>query len=188
MKVHVKYDVNFICRTVLEEQLIKLNINYSLIGLGEVEIQGDLGLVEKNELSLALKKYGIQIIDDQKEELVQRIKDAITEMITGGKETRLYKVSAYLSEKLEYSYPYLSNLFSEATHSSIENFIIMKKIDLAKTLILNDQSSLTEIAHQLNYSSVAHLSYQFKKTTGLTPSAFQKIIRRRKEKNLGRNQ
>lgn len=183
MKIHVKYDVNFICRTILEEQLLNMNIPYSLIGLGEVEIRGELGTEGKKKLSNALNKYGIQIIDDQKEELVQRIKDAITEMISGGDETRLYKASAYLAEKLEYSYPYLSNLFSEATHSSIENFIILKKIDLAKTLILNDESSLTEIAHQLNYSSVAHLSYQFKKTTGLTPSAFQKIIRRRKEKN-----
>lgn len=187
MKIHVKYDVNFICRTILEEQLINMNINYSLTGLGEVEIQGELGTEGKKELSHALKKYGIQIIDDQKEELVQRIKDAITEMINGGDEIRLYKVSAYLAEKLEYSYPYLSNLFSEATHSSIENFIILKKIDLAKTLILNDETNLTEIAHQLNYSSVAHLSYQFKKTTGLTPSTFQKIIRRRKEIFLGQD-
>ena len=181
MKIHVKYDINFLCKTILEKQLNNLNIDYTLNGLGEVEIQGNLGTERKKELSRALEKYGIQIIDDQKEELVQRIRDAITEMIYGGDETRLYKVSAYLSEKLEYSYPYLSNLFSEATHSSIENFIILRKIDIAKTLILNDEYSLTEIAHQLNYSSVAHLSYQFKKTTGLTPSAFQKIIRRRKE-------
>lgn len=183
MKIYVKYDINFICKTILEEQLINLNIDYNLIGLGEVEIRGGLGTEKKKELSRALEKYGIQIIDDQKQELVQRIKDAITEIIYGRDEVRLYKVSAYLSEKLGYSYPYLSNLFSEATYTSIENFIILKKIDFAKTLILEDEFNLTEIAHRLNYSSVAHLSYQFKKTTGLTPSAFQKIVRRRKENN-----
>src|SRR5690606_37270110 len=97
MKIHVKYDINFICKAILEEQLVSLNIDYNLIGLGEVEIQVGLGTEKKKELSRALEKYGIQIIDDQKEELVQRIKDAITEMIYGRDEVRLYKDSAYLS-------------------------------------------------------------------------------------------
>jgi AraC-like DNA-binding protein len=115
--------------------------------------------------------------------LVQRIKDAITELIHNQEEENLYKVSAYLSEKLDYSYSYLSTVFSETTYTSIENFIILKKIDYAKELIITNNLTLTEIAFKLNYSSVAHLSYQFKKTTGLTPSAFQNIIEKRKVNN-----
>ena len=95
-------------------------------------------------------------------------------------EANLYKVSSYLSDKLDYSYTYLSNLFSEGTYTSIENFVILKKVDYVKELIATTDLSLTEIAFRLNYSSVAHLSGQFKKITGLTPTVFQKIIEKRK--------
>ena len=103
-------------------------------------------------------------------------------LVNGDEEAQKYNVSTYLSEKLDYSYTYLSTVFSETTHTSIENFVILKKIDIAKTLIINKDLTLTEIAFKLNYSSVAHLSSQFKKTTGLTPSTFQKIIKKRKER------
>jgi AraC-like DNA-binding protein len=180
MKIHLKYDFNLICSTVLQEQLEILQIPYHIHGIGEIELERDLTEDEREGLTAALAKYGIEIIDDKKNALVQRIKDTITDMIYHDESAKNYKVSSYLSEKLGYSYVYLSNVFSETTYSSIENFVILKKIDLAKHLIIGNTLTLTEIAYQLNYSSVAHLSYQFKKTTGLTPSTFQKIIEKRK--------
>ena len=113
--------------------------------------------------------------------MVQKIKDAIVEMVFSEKGVNV-KASVYLAEKLNHSYGYMSSLFSEVTYTSIENFIILQKIERAKQLIINDKMTLTEIAYKLNYSSVAHLSTQFKNTTGITPSQFQKIIQKRREK------
>tara|TARA_R110002051_G_C8732983_1_gene498120 strand:+ start:90 stop:659 length:570 start_codon:yes stop_codon:yes gene_type:complete len=186
MKLNVKYDFNTICKIVLQEQLAALSIPYRLHGLGEIEFERPLNVDQKNKLTTSLSSYGIEIIDDQKSAMVQRIKETITNMILHDEQAKNYKVSSYLSEKLNYSYVYLSNVFSEVTYSSIENFVILKKIDHVKSLIISNNYTLTEIAYQLNYSSVAHLSYQFKKTTGLTPSTFQKIILRRRE-NGGQN-
>ncbi|MEH6679928.1 MAG: AraC family transcriptional regulator [Sediminicola sp.] len=180
MKIHLKYDFNLVCKTILQQQLEHLNLPYHIHGIGEVELERDLTPDEREQLGTSLGQYGIEIIDDKKNALVQRIKDTITDMIYSDGNAKNYKVSSYLAEKLDYSYVYLSNIFSEATYSSIENFVILKKIDLAKQLIIENTLTLTEIAYQLNYSSVAHLSYQFKKTTGLTPSTFQKIIEKRK--------
>ncbi len=186
MKLNVKYDFNAMCKIVLQEQLAELSIPYRLHGLGEIEFERPLDPQQINKLSSSLAAYGIDIIDDQKSALVQRIKETITNMILHDEEAKNYKVSSYLSDKLNYSYVYLSNVFSEVTHSSIENFVILKKIDHAKSLIINKDFTLTEIAYQLNYSSVAHLSYQFKKTTGLTPSTFQKIIEKRRTNSIQR--
>lgn len=180
MRLNVKYDFNTICKRVLQDQLASLSIPYRLYGVGEIEFERPLNEDQKNSLTISLASFGIEIIDNQKSALVQRIKETITDMILHDDEARNYKVSSYLSEKLNYSYVYLSNIFSEVTYSSIENFVILKKIDHAKSLIINNDFTLTEISHQLNYSSVAHLSYQFKKTTGLTPSTFQKIIQKRR--------
>ena len=112
---------------------------------------------------------------------MQKIKDTITDMVWKDENLPNITTSAYLADKLNHSYGYLSNLFSEVTYSSIENFIILQKIERAKQMIISDNYTLTEISYQLNYSSVAHLSNQFKKTTGLTPSAFQRIIKARRE-------
>ncbi len=183
-KIYLKYNFSETCKAIVTEQLNLLGLTYKLHGTGEIEFVEKLNSAHQSNLTNALSKYGITIVDNQKNELVQRIKDAITELIYNQEEENLYKVSAYLSEKLEYSYSYLSTVFSETTYSSIENFIILKKIDYAKELIISNNLTLTEIAFQLNYSSVAHLSYQFKKTTGLTPSAFQKIIEKRKVNNI----
>ena len=180
MKLYVKYDINILFRAVLKEQLDKFGILYTIDGLGEVEIKKPLTSEQLSDLSELLSKYGIEIIDDYKNELVQRIKDAITELIYSEAFDKSSKLSDYLSDKLNYSYAYLATVFSEATYSSIENFVILKKIDYAKSLMINNQFTLTEIAYKLNYSSVAHLSAQFKKTTGLTPTSFQNIIKGRK--------
>lgn len=183
MRVCIKYDSDFICRAVLKEQFDKLAISYTMQGLGELEIEGELSPETKNALGISLKKYGIEIIDNQKMALVQRIKYAIDEMLKDDLAIS-QKISTYLADRLGYSYTYLSNLFSENTFTSIENFIILRKVDHAKELIANTGLTLTEIAYRLNYSSVAHLSGQFKKTTGLTPTAFQKIIEKRKHNSL----
>ena len=181
MKIYVKFDFNKTCKKVLEERLDAFGTPYSISGVGEVDMQESLTTEQRKELEYTLEPYGVSIIEDEKSELVQRIKDAITDMIYLDEKAKLFKVSNYLADRLNYSYNHLSNVFSETTYSSIENFVILKKIDYAKALITENNLTLTEIAHRLNYSSVAHLSGQFKKTTGLTPSVFQRIIKRRKE-------
>jgi AraC-like DNA-binding protein len=186
MKIYVKFDFNFTCKAILSEQLDKLGVPYQTNGTSDISIQGSLSPAQYKELVKNLAKYGIHIIDDQKMELVERIKDSITEMLADDT-IQLYKISSYLADKLNYSYSYLSNLFSEATYTSIENFIILKKVDRAKELMAETNLTLTEIAFRLNYSSVAHLSGQFKKTTGLTPSAYHRILKKRKKRHLNTN-
>ena len=173
MKIFVKFDFNTICNRILEDKLNELGLKFKIIGFGEIEF------LEK--LTVLLKYYGIEVVESQKTILVQKIKDTIVEMVFDSDESLNIKTSVYLAEKLGHSYGYLSNLFSELTYTSIENFIILQKIEYAKQLILTTDLSLTEIAFNLNYSSVAHLSTQFKNTTGITPSAFQRIITKRKE-------
>ncbi|MBP2830698.1 helix-turn-helix transcriptional regulator [Aquimarina sp. U1-2] len=179
MKLYLKYDINKIFRKILEEQLDKIGVHYKINRLGEVEFNNSLSSQTIKELTTLLSIYGIDIINDHKSEIVQRIKDAITEMINDSSIERQFKTSTYLSESLGYSYTYLSNIFSESTYTSIESFVILKRIDRAKSLILENRLTLTEVAYTLGYSSVAHLSGQFKKTTGLTPTSFQRIIKER---------
>lgn len=183
MKINVKYDLDITCKKVLEEQFNKLNIPHTIYSSGEVELKRMLSEEEMEELSSNLNTYGIQILNDQKIVLVQRIKNTINQMLEADR-PQAQTVSIYLSEKLNYSYTYLSNLFSEATYTSIENFVILRKVDHAKELMANTDLTLTEIAYRLNYSSVAHLSSQFKKTTGLTPTKFQRILEKRRGKRI----
>jgi AraC-like DNA-binding protein len=180
MKLQIKYDINIACKVILQEQLDKLEVPYEITGLGEIEIKGTITSDQYKELERSIKKYGIEIIDNPKNALVQKIKDTVTEMVYLEDKLPNSKISAYIADKLNHSYGYLSNLFSEVTYSSIENFIILQKIERAKQLIIEDKLTFTEIAWQLNYSSIAHLSNQFKKTTGLTPTTFQRIISKRK--------
>ncbi|MGY0392850.1 helix-turn-helix domain-containing protein [Bizionia sp. KMM 8389] len=179
MTLFVKYDYDIICKAVLKEQLENLDIAYKLTSVGEVEISTDLTESQHEALEIALSKYGIQIVSNQKETLVERIKNTIDDMLNNA-DLRTVKVSSYLSDSLHYSYAHLSTVFSENTYTSIENYMILKKVDLVKDRICNSNLTLTEIAYQLDYSSVAHLSGQFKKTTGLTPSSFQKIMKNKK--------
>jgi len=180
MKIYVKFDFNSVCRKVLEEKLIKYNVKYRVLGFGEIDILEKIDSAVLKSFTEELKEYGIDIIENQKTVLVQKIKDTIVEMIHNSDLVNV-KSSVYLAEKLSHSYGYLSNLFSDVTYTSIENYIIMQKIEFAKQLIVSTDLSLTEIAFQLNYSSVAHLSTQFKNATGITPSGFQRIITKRRE-------
>lgn len=180
MRLFLKFDFNTIAKIHLEDLLAKSNVKFKTISFGEIEISEKLSTSELSDLTNSLNENGIDIIENQKAVFVQKIKDAIIEMIQT-EDTVMVKSSVYLSEKLDHSYGYISNLFSEITYTSIENFIIIQKIELAKQLLTINDLSLTEIAFKLNYSSVSHLSTQFKNTTGITPSSFQRIITKRKE-------
>lgn len=181
MKLQIKYDINIACKVILQEQLEKIGIPFTVSGMGELEIDDKVSPISLIELANAIQKYGIKIIDNPKNAFVQRVKDTIIEIVHQENAQQTLKVSVYLAEKLNFSYGYISTVFSEVTHTSIENFIIIHKIERAKVLLVEKNLTLTEIAWLLNYSSVAHLSNQFKKTTGLTPTAFLRIIKKRSE-------
>ena len=181
MKLNYNYDGNIACRRVLEDHLDKLNIEYQVLGLGQIEINDDVSLEIFEKLQTALDIYAIHIINNPKGQLIQQIKEAIIEIIYEKDKFPSTTISQYLSEKLNFRYGYITNIFSEYTYSSIENFIIIQKIERAKKLILDEELSLTEISYELNYSSVAYLSTQFKKVTGLTPSMFKRIVDKRRK-------
>ena len=180
MKIFTKFDYNTVCKKVLEDKLGNLDLKYRIIAFGEVEFLEKIPSEKMKLLKEDLEEYGITIIENQKTVLIEKIKETIMEMVSSDEPLNV-KASVYLSEKLSHSYGYLSNLFSEITFSSIENYIMLQKIERAKSLIIKDNLTLTEVAYKLNYSSVAHLSTQFKNTTGITPSAFQRIITKRRE-------
>ena len=181
MKLFLKFDFNTISNKILEAKFKELNLDYKILGFGEVELMKKIKPEQYISLNNSLNEYGIEIIESQKGILVQKIKDVIIEMVYKENTDLKVKSSVYLSKNLGHSYGYLSNLFSEITYSSIENFIIIQKIEYSKQLLINTELNLTEIAFKLNYSSVAHLSTQFKNTTGITPSTFQRIIFKRRE-------
>ncbi|HRE76966.1 MAG TPA: AraC family transcriptional regulator [Flavobacterium sp.] len=183
MKAFLKFDFNILTKKILEQKLSELGLKPMILSFGEIEFSENISAEKLQEMTIMLNEYGIEVIENQKSILVQKIKDTITEMVNS-EEPLSVKSSVYLTEKLNHSYGYLSNLFSEVTYTSIENFIIIQKIELAKSLIINNQLTLTEIAFKLNYSSVAHLSTQFKNITGITPSAFQRIIAKRRLKSF----
>lgn len=183
MKLYVKYDINQACRIIMQEQLERLAIKFELLEFGEIEISDSVSDESFTELQNSLERYGIEIINNQKSQLVQRIKDTIIEMIYEKDKLPTSTISNYLADKLNLSYGYIANVFSEYTYTSIENFIIIQKIERAKKLIVEDGLTLTEVSYKLNYSSVAYLSAQFKKVTGLTPSMFKRIVDRRRNLN-----
>lgn len=180
MKIYLKFDYVQLTKKIVQDRLSELGYKFNMVGFGEFNFLEKVPTVKMEELTSVFKEYGIDIVENQKSVLVQKIKDAIVEMVHAEKPMNI-KSSVYIADKLNLSYAYLSNVFSEVTYTSIENFIIIQKIELAKQLMINTPMNLTEISIQLNYSSVAHLSTQFKHTTGMTPSAFQKIIQKRRE-------
>lgn len=180
MKLHIKYDINICCKIILQEQLDKLQLPYTITGLGEVESKGKISAQKYNELETNLAKYGIELIEDPKKAFTQKIKDAIIEMVYLEDALPTLKTSEHLAKKLNKSYNSIAALFSEVTFTSIQNYIILQKIERAKQEIVEGQQTLTEIAWKLNFSSVAHLSNDFKRITGLTPTEFQRIISKRR--------
>lgn len=175
MKLYIKYMVSIRCKMVVKAALDALGLMYGMIDLGEVEIKGNITPEQRELLRASLYLSGLELMDDKKSILIERIKNTIVEMVHYTDELPKISNSKYLSQRLDHNYTYLANLFSETTGTTIEQFIIAHKIERAKELLLYDELNLTEISYLLNYSSVAHLSAQFKKVTGLTPTFFKEL-------------
>jgi len=183
MRIYIKYMVSLRCKMMVQEEIDKLGLEHAIVQLGTVDFPE---IIENEKLEIfrtRLAHLGLELLDDKKSILIEKIKNTITEMIHNADEQPKENYSLYLSEKLEYDYTYLANVFSEVNGYTIQHFIILNKIEKVKELLLYNELNLTEIAYKLNYSSVAHLSYQFKKITGLAPS-FYKQLKLKRKKNL----
>lgn len=172
--------VSLRCIMMVKEELKKLGLHYVIVELGMVEILEDITQIQHDELKINLLKSGLELLDDKKSILIEKIKAVIIEMIHYADELPKVNYSDYINEKLHYDYTYLANVFSEVRGITIQQFIIIHKIEKVKELLLYDELNLTEISYKLHYSSVAHLSNQFKKVTGLSPSHFKQLkVKRR---------
>ena len=180
VKLYIKYMVSLRCKLLVEEELRKSGINYTSIDLGVVDLQKDITPEQRKQLKTNLLNSGLELLDDKKSILIERIKNVVIEMIHYSGELPKVNYSDYISEKLGYDYTYLSNVFSEEKGITIQQYIINNKIERVKELLLYDELNLTEISYRLHYSSVAHLSNQFKKITGISPSYFKKLKLNRK--------
>jgi len=183
MKLYIKFMVSLRCKIMVKKELHKLGLHYVVLDLGMVEILEDISPEQRALLKINLLKSGLELLDDKKNILIEKIKNVIVEMIHHSDELPKVNYSDYISEKLGLDYTYLSNIFSEVKGTTIQNFIINHKIEKVKELLLYDELSLTEISYILHYSSVGHLSNQFKKVTGLSPS-FYKQLREKRKRNL----
>jgi AraC-like DNA-binding protein len=163
------------CKMAVKEELKKLGLHFIMVDLGEVEIMETLSAEEREQLKIVLLEAGFELMDDKKAVLIDKIKNAIIEMVHQSDELIKVNFSDYLSEKLNHDYTYMANLFSEVQGTTIEQFMISHKIERIKELIIYDELNITEIAWKMNYSSVAHLSNQFKKMTGLSPTQFKQL-------------
>ena len=180
MKLYIKYMVSIRCKMMVKSELEKLGLHYGVVDLGDVEVIGDISPEQRSQLKAALLKSGLELMDDQRAMLIEKIKNVIVEMVHYADDPPKTNFSDYLSGKLDYDYTYLANIFSEVTGITIEHYIIAHKIERAKELLLYDELNLSEISYKLNYSSVAHLSNQFKKVTGLTPTYFKALKHKRR--------
>jgi AraC-like DNA-binding protein len=163
------------CKMMVKEELKKLGLHFIVVDLGEVEIMEDMTPQQKEYLKIALIDIGLELMDDKRGILIEKIKNVIVEMVHHVDELPKTNFSDFLSEKLHHDYTYMSNLFSEVQGTTIEQFIISHKVERIKELIIYGELNITEIAWKMNYSSVAHLSNQFKKVTGLSPSHFKQL-------------
>src|SRR5579859_2250052 len=180
MKLYIKNMVCVRCKMVVKEELSKLGLLYTSVELGEAEVPETITASQLDQLRVALLRSGLEVIDDKKSVIIQKIKNVIVELVHYSEEPLVVNLSVFLSEKLNYDYTYLANLFSEVQGTTIEKFMISHKIERVKELLVYNELSLTEIAYQMHYSSVAHLSTQFKKVTGLTPSYFKQLKDKRR--------
>ena len=163
------------CKMAVQSVLEQLEIDFLSIELGKVKLAGELNSEQQKGLNAALKHYELELMDDKKNILVERIKTLIIEMFHSPNDEIRLKFSEYLSKSLHYEYTYLANTFSELEGSTIEKFYILNRIERVKELLMYEALSVKEIAYQLNYSSESHLCQQFKKITGQTPSVFKKL-------------
>ncbi len=180
MKIYIKYMVSIRCKMMVKSELDKLGLHYGSVELGEVNIKDEITEEQKISLKAGLLKSGLELMDDKKSILIEKVKNIIVEMVHYSEDSPKMNFSDYLAEKLNQNYTHIASLFSEVTGTTIENYIIAHKIERVKELLLYDELNLTEISYKLNYSSVAHLSYQFKKVTGLTPTFFKNLKEHRR--------
>jgi YesN/AraC family two-component response regulator len=168
------------CKMVVKAELSKIGLQYTTVELGEAEILDTITAKQHDQLREALSKSGLELMDDKKSVLIEKIKKIIVELVHYSEEPLRVNLSVHLSRKLNYDYTYLANLFSEVQGTTIEKFFISHKIERVKELLVYNELNLTEIAYLMHYSSVAHLSAQFKKVTGLTPSHFKALKDKRR--------
>lgn len=163
------------CKNATRDALKEMGLHFIIVELGEVELMETLTAYQRDELKIKLLESGLELMDDKRSVLIERIKNVIIQMIHYSDEPLLINFSDYLSEKLQLDYTYMSNLFSEVQGTTIEQYIISNKIERIKELIIYNELNITEIAWKMHYSSVAHLSNQFKKVTGLSPTHFKQL-------------
>lgn len=175
MKLYIKYMVSNRCKMLVKESLKDLGLHFIVVELGVVEIMETLSRQQLDSLKAVLNESGLELMDDKRAMLIERIKTVIIEMVHHSDELPKSNFSDFISEKLNHDYTYLANLFSEVQGTTIEQFIIAHKVERIKELIIYGELNITEIAYKMNYSSVAHLSSQFKKVTGLTPTHFKQL-------------
>jgi len=175
----IKNMVSLRCKMIVAAELEKLAVRHLVVELGEVVVLEKLSAQIEQALKASLHYYGLELMDNRKAILVEKVKNVVVQMIHHDDELPTTKYSVYISQRLNLDYTYLSNLFSEVKGISIECFIIAHKVERVKELLIYDELTLTQIARKLHYSSVSHLSSQFKKTTGLTPSFFKQMKNKR---------
>jgi len=180
MKLFIKYMVSQRCKMVVKDELKKMGLHYMVVDLGEVEIMETLQDSQWQTLKEALMVSGLELMDDKRTILIEKIIHVIMEMIHVSEELPIVNYSKHISDKLNYDYTYLSNLFTEIKGITIQQFIILHKVEKIKELIIYDEFNITEIAWKMNYSSVAHLSNQFKKITGFSPTHFKQLKQKRR--------
>jgi len=163
------------CKMLVKEELKKLGLHFIVVDLGEVEIMENISGEKREQVKIALLGAGLELMDDKRAMLIEKIKNVVIEMVHHTNELIKVNFSVFLEEKLGYDYTYMANLFSEVQGTTIEQFIISHKVERIKELIIYGELNITEIAWKMNYSSVAHLSNQFKKVTGLSPSHFKQL-------------
>lgn len=180
MRIYIKYMVSLRCKMLVKDELLKIGVKHVNLELGMVEILEDITAEQRNQLKENLLKSGLELLDDKKSILIEKIKTVITQMIHYSDEIPKVNYSDYISEKVGNNYTYLANTFSEVKGITIQQFIITHKIERVKELLIYNELNLTEIAYKMHYSSVGHLSNQFKKVTGLTPSFYKQLKDKRK--------
>ncbi|MEI8204096.1 MAG: AraC family transcriptional regulator [Bacteroidota bacterium] len=180
MKLYIKYMVSNRCKMAVKNELKKLGLHYIVVDLGEVDIMEIISNEVREQLKTALFALGLELMDNKRAVLIEKIKNAVVEMVHYTDEMIKVNFSDYLSKKLDHDYTYLANLFSEVQGTTIEQFIISHKVERIKELIIYDELNITEISFMMNYSSVAHLSNQFKKVTGLSPTHFKQLKDKRR--------
>ena len=175
MTIYIKNMVCMRCKMIVREELTHLGLHYTQVDLGQADIIEDISIAQRDQIRSGLSKSGLELIDDIKSILIEKIKNLIIELVHYSVDPLPINLSVYLSQQLHRNYTYMANIFSEAEGQSIEKFLIEHKIERVKELLVYNELNLTEIAFKMHYSSVAHLSSQFRKVTGHTASQYKHL-------------